>query len=256
MGKNTPFRFKRFQVEHRRSSMKVGIDAVVLGAWIDASGCSRALEVGCGCGVISLMLAQRWPTLIIDAIDIHAESVIESSYNFCLSEWGSRLKVARLNFLDLAEQKASKRGKFNLTDGKYDLIVSNPPYFDSGIVSPNTPRLAARHVGELSPFSLLDSSRSLLSPGGVVTFVTPGEYAEEVEKYARGLGYRVCRTLHMIGREGRDAKRVFYMFRLGGQDTDCSTEQTEVREQLIVEDINGNYTDQYKSLCREFYLKF
>ena len=110
-----PFRFKQFTVQHQRSSMKVGTDAVLLGAWCELNGAQRVLDVGTGCGVIALMVAQRNADATILAIDIDPASVNEAQENFDASPWAERLHACRHDFNDLTD------------DEGFDLIVTNPP---------------------------------------------------------------------------------------------------------------------------------
>ncbi len=236
---SAPFRFKQFEVNHHRSSMKVGVDAVLLGAWADVFGAERVLEVGCGCGVISLMLAQRNAQSTILAIDIHEESVGECGENFANSPWSNRLEV-RLSDYCTPELDS---------DGQFDLILSNPPYFDSGIKLPDTPRLQARHQAGLSPESLLEYSKGRMTRRGRVAMIIPADRGSEIQEAAKALGYGVVRLLRMEGREGRGEKRHLFEFALGWNGKTSE-------ERICLEDVSGEYTDAYRSLCRDFYLKF
>lgn len=241
MGRNTPFRFKQFEVQHARSSMKVGVDAVVLGAWVDAAPCRHALEVGCGCGVISLMLAQRFADMEITAIDIHQDSVAEAAANFADSPWSNRLTAASANYLNM------ERGEV-----PYDLIISNPPYFDSGVKDIDTPRLTARHCGELNPASLLAHAAGLLAPQGRVVMVVPFDHYEQLCRAAVQIGFTLTRALLMRGREELAPKRAFVEF----SRRDASGIPAPLIEVLTVETAPNDYTSQYRALCRDFYLKF
>ena len=95
------FRFKQFSVCHQNSAMKIGVDAVLLGAWIDVNNCNTFLDVGCGCGVISLMIAQRSQNAIISGIDIDKLSVEESVYNAINTEWSDRLSFELKDYMTL-----------------------------------------------------------------------------------------------------------------------------------------------------------
>ena len=132
------FRFKQFTIQHQRSSMKVGTDAVLLGAWCELDGARRVLDVGTGCGVIALMVAQRTTEADIWAIDIDSASVDEARENFLHSPWSDRLQVRQEDFNNLAD-----------ADG-FDLIVTNPPYYNENVLPPDAVRSAARHTHALS----------------------------------------------------------------------------------------------------------
>ena len=129
------FRFKKFACSHGAGSMKIGVDA------------------GTGCGVIALMCAQRNPASDILAIDVDDSSVMEARENFSMSPWSGRLEAMHEDF-----------NHISLKD--VDLIISNPPYFNSGISSPDTPRLMARHQSDLSPHVLLTKGKDMLSERG------------------------------------------------------------------------------------------
>lgn len=239
---NQPFRFKQFEVCHSRSSMKVGVDAVVLGAWADIASANNILDVGCGCGVITLMCAQRNPSVIITAIDIDYSSVAEASYNFEMSPWSERLCAKAENFMEL-----SCCGSKNDFYG-YDYIISNPPYFDSGIDNPDSVRLKARHQYELSPASLIRHGATMLNKGGKIGLVAPFEQYDKLTTEGKVSGLNVVRSLVMTGREGRTPKRIFMEFSHELSD--------EVKEILTIESSDGSFTEQYRTLCKEFYLKF
>lgn len=231
------FRFKEFELTHGKSSMKVGVDAVLLGAWV-GDNVSEILDVGTGCGVISLMLAQRFPNATIDAVDTDVPSVEEADENFSRSLWAHRMKVWRAEFpTDFV--KATKT---------YDLIVSNPPFFQSGIDSPTSQRERARHQDKLSVQSLLEFSPSLLKEEGILAFIFPLEYLEATLDKAKENDFFPRRICKIKNREGKKSKRVMIEF------------QKSVNSELIWEELTlfkgGKPTEEYKNLCRDFYLKF
>ena len=238
--------------------MKVGVDAVILGAWVNVTGKHKVMDVGCGCGVISLMVAQRNPQAVIHAIDIDEESVAEAMENFTNSPWSSNLTAVCANFMDLERTGGISGGigqnKGDVTsiytDRKYDLIVSNPPYFDSGVSEIETRRERARHQGELSPYTILTIGKSVLQPDGVVAMVIPFEQKEDLIAFATSNGYFLQRELVVRGREGKQPKRSFMEFKWGIDKTDT------VCEEMSIETSEGEYTIAYHDLCRDFYLKF
>lgn len=177
--------------------MKVGVDAVLLGAWAGEKA-TRILDVGTGCGVISLMLAQRFPEALIDAIDIDESSVDEANLNFKNSPWSRRMKVWISEF--------PKR--FEIINEKYDLIVSNPPFFQSGISQPSTPRERARHMDKLSVFTLLEFSPKILKEDGILAMIFPSEFEEKVIETASHYSLFPKRICKIKNREGKSEKRV------------------------------------------------
>lgn len=222
--------------------MKIGIDAVILGAWVNLQNANRILDVGCGCGVIALMAAQRNPTSEILAIDIDPESVKEAAENFIASPWSKRMKAMQIDFNDYC----SKHLERNMEP--IDYIVSNPPYFDSGIGTPDSIRLKARHQGQLSPSVILEKGKDLISENGIIGIVIPYDQTEELAGTSKSLGLCLTRQMIMTGREGREPKRSFMEFGLHAAHIS--------KEYLTIELSDGSYTQNYQSLCHDFYLKF
>lgn len=243
------FRFKQFACAHSRSSMKIGVDAVLLGAWADVGNATRILDVGTGCGVIALMCAQRNPDAHIDAIDIDAGSVEEASSNFMSSPWADRLKASLEDYNDISLNK-------------YDLIISNPPYFKSGIDMPETSRLVARHESGLSPARLLDHARDFLLPGGAVNMVIPSDRFEELMYCVAEYGYRLSRGCRVKGHPDAPVKRLLLEFERCETAGDRNESRQHVKagefswENLTLETSPGHPTEAHRMLCKEFYLKF
>lgn len=230
------FRFKKFECSHGLGSMKIGVDAVLVGAWVDVSRSRRILDVGTGCGVIALMCAQRNTDAVIDAIDIDPASVSEATANFGMSPWSPRLKASLEDFSSIEQVY-------------YDLIVSNPPYFNSGIDAPDTPRLRARHQGALSPAVLLDKGFRLLSDAGRIAMIVPYEQSEELMETAAGCGLHPVRTCVVRGHANAPAKRAMLEFSHAANGAAVNTE-------LVLENAPCMPTDAYRELCKDFYLKF
>lgn len=239
--KEEVFRFKKFELSHGRSSMKVGVDAVLLGTWVKFRGKDlKILDVGTGCGVISLILAQRFPGSKITAIDIDKGSIEEAGENFGRSEWKENLVALKMKYPeDLA------------ADGdRYNLIVSNPPYFKSGISTPATSREKARHQGSLSVYTLIEKMRELLLPEGRLCVITPTEFLEEIERVCDRNGVEIKRVCYVRNNSNRPEKRM--MLEMGLKDE--AGEESEEEHLTLFE--SGIPTDAYRDLCRDFYLNF
>ena len=232
------FHFKRFSVAHTRSSMKVGVDAVLIGAWADCEGGS-ILDVGTGCGVIALMMAQRNPAAIVHAIDVDSASVEEAACNFSQSRWGRRLSACKMQFSELTSG-----------DFRFDRIVSNPPYFDSGVRDFTTSRNVARHQGELSPSVLLRGGGGLLTDSGKLAMIVPSEFYDRLGMEAEEVGLSVERACFVKASPKKQAKRVMMEFCLGTGSGGLVTET------LTMFCSDGTPTDEYRLLESEFYLKF
>lgn len=190
------FRFKQFKVKNVAAAMKLGTDSVLLGAWAPVdSGDRRILDVGTGTGVVALMIAQRLPSLDgvrIDAIDIDLPSVEEAAHNFEISPWSSALRAIHTPL----------QGH---TAHKYDLIVSNPPYFIDSLKAPSARRSNTRHTDSLPHRDLIAAAFSLLREGGRLVVILPKDEGErfitDAELYNIGMGIpcrlhlrRVCKV--------------------------------------------------------------
>lgn len=257
------FRMKRFKIRHSISANKVGVDGVLVGAWTDVEGRVRILDAGCGCGLIALMLAQRNPSSNITGIDIDPGAVEEANENVADSPWKERIEIKYLDFSEIKE--------------KYDLIVSNPPFFHSGIETENRSfRLIARHAGTLSPETLILRAPDLLLPEGKLSFIAQAEYEETILKLAKDNNLFPCRLLRIKGNPNAPVKRIIFEFiflpnvsskrELKGNrgfiesspiikdEIKAMVDVTE--ENLTIEISPGNYTEDYKAICRNFYIIF
>ncbi len=224
------FRFKRFGVTDRRSALKVGTDGVLVGAWAEApSGASRMLDVGSGCGVIALMLAQRYPSATVVASEIDGGSVDDMRENIKNSPWSGRVIVADGDFRDV--------------DGCFDLIVSNPPYFTNGELAPRASRARARHASRLSPSSLVRFASERLTERGVLSMIVPYEQSPEVEAEAAFVKLYARRRTDVATSPRRGVTRALLEF----SRTRCAH---PLPGRL---DLNS---DDYKILTRDFYLHF
>lgn len=233
------FQFKRFSVAHTHSSMKVGVDAVLIGAWADCSGDS-ILDVGTGCGVIALMMAQRNKHASILGIDVDEGSVDEATLNFLHSDWKERLEAKHISFSNLIEEE----------DMRFDRIISNPPYFDSGIKDFTTSRIIARHQGELSPTELLRGGAIMLSDSGKLSMIVPSDFFEGLKVKGEMEGLWLERACFVRGKPRKYPKRVMMEF--------CKNEKAKelLIENMIMFDDNGLPTEEYRALTHDFYLKF
>ncbi|MBR5728485.1 MAG: methyltransferase [Muribaculaceae bacterium] len=229
-----PFRFKQFNVQHQRSSMKVGTDAVLLGAWCGIEGARRVLDVGTGCGVIALMVAQRNADATILAIDIDPASVNEAQENFDASPWAVRLRACRQDFNDLTD------------DEGFDLIVTNPPYYNEDVLPPDAVRSAARHTHALSFEQLMQGAARLLTPTGSIALITPVEARDAVTTAATFAGLHLSRLTTVHSSEGKQPKRLLWQW----SKQRCTIQ----RDMLILHQKGGAFTSQYTELCKDFYL--
>lgn len=237
------FRFKQFGVMHDKSAMKVGTDAVLLGAWsgLDSS-MQRALDIGAGCGVIGLMLAQRgreWG-LNVDLVEIDSSSATQAEENIAASPWSDRLRVFNSSIQDYAESISHK----------YDLIVSNPPYFNDSLHSPILARTIARHTTQLTFMELVNSSNKLLAEEGLFAIILPYQGADDFIELAVTAALKLEERVDILPNPSSKPNRSLLQF--VKRERVVSTKQS----QLALRDESGQFSEDYINLTRDFYLHF
>ena len=232
-------------MHHSESSMKVGVDGVLIGAWGNVKG-RRGLDVGTGCGLIALMAAQRNPFAIIEAVDIHPGSVKEANKNFALSPWSENLIAYECD----AFSDPFLPSRCNC----FDFILSNPPFFCSGINNPISDREKARHQSVLSPEALLRFSYITLKYGGTLSFITTTE--EEYENLiSKALEYNLFieRLCLIADKPDKKSKRVMLSFRKLQKQVAFDLSR---KDKLFIRNTDGSYSERYRQLTSEFYLNF
>ncbi len=238
------FRFKQFEVGHARSSMRVGTDAVLLGAWTSVGKCSgeagiRILDIGCGCGLIALMLAQRSPAADVLGIDIDAPSIEEATENAQASPFASRVRFLQ------ADVRSFARDCYE--SSRFSLIVCNPPYYTEDTLPPEARRSIARNAAHLGFAELLGAVCLLLDKDGTFSVVIPMQAREQfvAEAVLRQLYLRRECRVHTVVR--KEPKRILMEFGKGqGSPVNVET--------LVLQDADGSRTAEYAALCEAFYL--
>ena len=241
------FRFKRFEVVNERSAMKVNTDGVLLGALMTILPTDRTLlDIGTGTGTIALMAAQRLFSCGIchadrsaenrvDAIDIDEASAEEAAANFRNSPWSEVLHAYHTSLDDFA------------SDRKYDLVFSNPPYFEDSLNATEERRNNARHTSTgLSYREILDFASQSLTDNGRVAFVLPAETEAALCRHARMNGLHLFRIVRVRTVPRKEPSRIIAEFSRMRKDTSEDTVLTIQNE--------GKYTEEYLSLMRDFYL--
>lgn len=231
------FQFKQFIVHHLHSTMKVGTDAVLLGTLSDLPTTGKILEVGAGTGVISLILAQRCSAQIT-AIDIHQASVWEARANFNESPWTDRLKALMIPY-----QLYAKQGN----PIQYDLIISNPPFFENDLKSRDENRNLARHNDHLSFRDFLLASRNFISEKGKLSLILPVTEGKLFIEEAKNFGFFLQKQIKIKPKPEKEANRLILSF--GNQVMD------EIQEESItIRNSDNSYTETYKILTEDFYI--
>ena len=196
------FRFKEFELSNERAAMKLGTDSVLLGACVHVDGVKSVLDVGTGTGVVALMIAQRTDESsrpLIEAIDIDLPSVEEAKENFENSPWADRLRVFHSALQDYPLKE-------------YELIVSNPPYFDNSLLNPDSRKSGARHTFSLSYIDILDYARQSLSPQGRLALILPAEEEKRLIRAAVSYSLYPRSILRLRTVERKSPKRIVIEF--------------------------------------------
>lgn len=218
--------------------MRVGTDAVLLGASAEVPGAVNILEIGTGCGVIALMLAQR-SDAIIDAVEIDSASVQQAHGNVLNSPWKDRINVIHSSLQDFARQ----------TEKKYSLVISNPPYFSHSLKSPCNKRNISRHNDSLSFEELMDCSSRLIIPGGSLWVILPVKEFKVFDAIAAHKGFYIHYKMRITSREGKEYQRIILQYKT------IRAENTREKFLAIIT-ADGSFSKDYIELTREFYLDF
>jgi tRNA1Val (adenine37-N6)-methyltransferase len=232
------FQFKQFTIHQDQCAMKVGTDGVLLGAWTDCSSAQRILDIGIGTGLIALMLAQR-SKAIIDGIEIDELATQQALQNVENSPWAERINIIHQSFQDFC----------NTQTKPYDLIVSNPPYFENSLKSPSASRTTARHTDSLTSLEIISACKKLLTKNGKLSLILPVQEGIECIVKAKEQGLYLQRKTTVIPRRGAAVKRILLC--VGFEDCIC-----QEAELLIEMDSRHEYSEEYKELTRDYYLKF
>ena len=238
------FRFKQFFIEDSKCAMKVGTDGVLLGAWCPITNNQspitntpfRVLDIGTGSGLIARMLMQRCPEAEVEGIDIDEAAVEQAKENgvkaYCssLQEW--------------------QNDQSQMTNHKYDLIVSNPPYFQNSLKNPDAGRMTARHTDTLSYAELIHHSARLLKENGQLALILPADAETEVRGLAAAEKLSLTHVTRVYSKEGKAPKRVMMAF---SRDTGIP-EYRYTEDTLVLEDEKGGRSAAYSELTKDFYL--
>jgi tRNA1Val (adenine37-N6)-methyltransferase len=261
------FRFRKFSVDSGECAMKVGTDAVILGAAVTLPGNRgkiRVLDAGCGSGVIGLMVAQRleaagFREYDITGVEIDGLAAEQAGRNFAASPWSGHFKCLNVNMLNFAPETL------------YDLIVSNPPYYDDSLLPPDSRRTTARHTGgEAFGYpQLLEFASEHLRAGGTLSLILPHQELTRLLRLAASYGLRATRLLHIRTTPSKEPSRLVAEFTPdAGHGDAVSAHRTGLtpagaaptEDYLTIQDAalfpqnKNSWTDEYLALTGEFYL--
>ena len=237
------FRFKQFSVKNERSAMKVNTDGVLLGAAMTIKPEDRCLlDIGTGTGTIAMMAAQRLSDFAerasIDAVDIDEPSASEAADNFANSPWAANLIAYNRSLDDFSAA---------YPDRKYDLIFSNPPYFEDSLTAPDERKSTARHTSDgLSYRDIFEFAKARLTDSGRVSLVLPADQEKALCRYARMCGLYLFRIMRIRTVPRKAPSRIIAEF---------SRLRTDVpSDEMLTIQNEGKYTQEYLSLTKDFYL--
>lgn len=231
------FTFKQFFVAHDRCAMKVGTDGILLGAWSPVSRAKRILDIGAGSGLISLMLAQRTEeNVLIDAIELDEEAASQAKDNALASPWASRMNVHQANIVEWGTAQTLR----------YDLIVSNPPYFTQGVECSTPQREQARYTTTLDHPALLECAATLITEDGFFCVILPVDVSDAFAAKAQEMGWHVRLRTDVTEYDVRLPHRVMLAF--SPAPGECFTDR------LVIRGADQRYSDSYTALTQAFYL--
>ena len=227
------FKFKHFEIHQDRCAMKVGTDGVLLGAW--ALGGKRILDIGSGTGLISLMMAQRYPEAQVVGIDLDAEACAEARENVAASPFADRVNIVDCRLQDYESVE------------KFDAIVSNPPFFLNSLKNPDSKRSMARHADSLPFRELFRGVKLFLSDDGVFSAIVPVEVLEAFASEGYMHGFYLLRQCGIKTVERKQPKRYLLTFA-----KHRSMEMDDMVETMM--DSEGNSSEWYAKITEEFYV--
>ena len=230
------FRFKQFYIEDSKCAMKVGTDGVLLGCWAETEDVRfqmsdfRILDVGTGSGLIARMMMQRFPEAEVEGIDIDEAAVEQAREN------GVQAFVSSLQ-------------EWQKEDG-YDLIVSNPPFFQNSLKNPDKGRELARHTDSLSYEELIDHSARLLRETGQLALILPADKESEMRQIAASKNLFLTHVTRVYSKESKPARRALMEF----EKLKIKNYELQIIEDtLVLEDEKGGRSKAYQELTKDFY---
>lgn len=233
-----PFRFKHFDIYQDACAMKINTDGVLLGAWSSITEKQNALDIGTGTGLIALMLAQRNSELKVDAVEIDNAAFVQAFENFRNSTFTDRLQIFHTPIQDYARVCLKK----------YDLIISNPPFFKAGTLARNHRKAQVRHTIQLPHDELLQSVDTLLAPNGHFDIILP--YTEGNQFIDEAIHYRLfpSKITEVYTKENKPIERILISF--------SKKNNIQTTNQLIIHNSYApkDYTEAFRTLTKDFYI--
>lgn len=220
--------------------MKVCTDACVFGAWVDIENAKNILDIGAGTGLLSLMIAQRNKNAEISAVELDGEAFIQATENVKESPFQSRISVFNSAIQDF------------FPDEKFDCIITNPPFFQSDLKSPDAKINLAHHADSLSFEDLLIAVKRLLLPNGVWNVLLPVDEGLVFQDLAERSDWILCRELTLYHRKGKKPFRKLMSFQL----SEMADNMPFSSDLFIYEEDGRTYHPEFEKLLKDYYLQF
>ena len=218
--------------------MKIGTDGILIGAWVNVSNKFKALDIGSGTGIISIMLCQRNLNLELDSVELSPSAIKDAKINIENCNWSNRIKLFHQDLKDFHP------------DSNYDLIVSNPPYFKKSLQPSNSERSKARHQNDLKLEDIIKFSNQNLTKDGTLNIILPFEQKKEAKEFAKKHGLNSIRECAVYPKPEKAPHRILIEF-------SRNENKQIIKESLVIEKAGRhNYSEDYKKLTREFYTIF
>ncbi|SNY71237.1 tRNA1Val (adenine37-N6)-methyltransferase [Enterobacter sp. CC120223-11] len=231
------FTFKQFFVAHDRCAMKVGTDGILLGAWAPIARVKRILDIGSGSGLLALMLAQRTESsVMIDAVELDAEAASQAAENVEESPWSSRIHIHAADIQQWLSEENSR----------YDLIISNPPYYEQGVECGTPQREQARYTTSLDHQTLLNCAANAITEDGFFCVVLPENIGNTFTEQALSMGWHLRLRTDVAETDLRPPHRVLLAF--SPRAGECFSDRLTIRGP------EQQYSEGYTALTQAFYL--
>lgn len=233
-----PFEFKQFSLRQSKSAFKLGTDSVILGSWLPGTNFQRVLDIGSGTGILALMMAQRFIPSGILAVELDVDSTDDCANNFQHSKWADQLSIVNMNILDWSAQNKNE---------KFDLIITNPPYFVDSLKNPDSRKSSARHTHLLGLEHLSELVFSHLSLNGSFAFILPVLQFDQLEKLLAEKNMFPTNICKVSSYSGSEAIRKLGVFGFN--------KNMPVVEHHFLYNDDKTRSDWYKSISNDFYIR-
>ncbi len=236
------FQFKQFSISDENTAMKIGTDGILLGSWVYVDKATKILDIGAGTGVIAIMSAQKNQTAKITAIEIDDNAILDAHQNIQNCPWKNRIVLIH-TALQTYDNEITEQ---------VDCIISNPPFFEKSQKASTDSRIKARHTDSLHYIDLLRFAQKWLTDDGTLNLILPTEQGYECIECSSDFDLKPIRICEVHPIPVKPAHRLLISF------ARTSANDEVEKSKLIIETgiVRHEYTEEYKKVCKEFYLKF